>query len=497
MKQKIGVIILAAVLILGGALTAILLTASANAFKPKDMPSDISSVSGNGGTAVLVGSSLYFVDGYIDRTTITYKQNEYNKTSDANIKRVSLSGGINPTPNAERGEDFNLNVDAINNAEVIVPKIVGTQTTALWIFGDKLIYTTPNNQKNKNGALQNTKLDFFVCELTGAKNTRVWTTATTDLARENFEVVPSGSEIYLYVYEESKLKQIVIKAEDKKVGATTVIAEDVSVVKFPKIKSYNASAKLENAADYVMGFVYYSKLRDENSSETILYRSKIGSGSGEVLANSVQTSYELVNISAGYLTFKSTKDATTNLVMTDETDLEKYKGDQTELTKMVAPNSASQLIFPETPTKSAGAYFYSFISETNSLIKYEETGNVLTIKEGDGNVKKYAEGLVSSVLTVLDNVIFYDKNGGESAAISALSSDEAWGEVSSANIFSGLTKNFFKLSGEYYVFGLYSIAAVEGEELPAVDVPAIFDKNGNVILLRSVDENYFAETEEV
>ena len=118
-----------------------------------DNPDANAVVYGNGGLAVQKGEYLYFVNGYINTADVG-ETNNYGDIDQSAIYRVKLTGGKVVETNVEYDEDGNLKVDktqAINDVDIIVPKVAGFEYSDLYIFGDYLYYTTPNNKKDNSG----------------------------------------------------------------------------------------------------------------------------------------------------------------------------------------------------------------------------------------------------------------------------------------------------------------------------------------------------------
>jgi hypothetical protein len=301
-SKKIVLIAITAVIVLSGVLVIILVNRTPKFKTLSSMPAAIS-VSGNGGPAVMVDNYLYFVGGYVDASGITYKQNDYyykGKVPDGAIYRVKLYDGIPEyeydnneyDENGEKigvydpedEEHYNKKIVKTEELDVVVPKIAGHGAAALWVYGDTLVYSSPNNLKNKVGELQNSRLDFFCVDLNGKNHKKIYTSEGTNLTTGNFSVVWAGNP-YLLINDSGTLKRISMS------GSVNTIAENVTGVTFPKVTDYrertdknqsthNAIMTLQNSFSGMMQFVYYTTARDDSFSGNKMYRYNFADGGG-------------------------------------------------------------------------------------------------------------------------------------------------------------------------------------------------------------------------
>jgi hypothetical protein len=275
-------------------------------------PSAIS-VSGNGSPAVMVDNYLYFVDVYVDKENIEYKQNDYyykGEMPKGGIYRVKLINGLpeyvydNYNYELDDGTEYNDIEDDLEyynktvkrtlNIEEVVPKIAGHSAVALWVYNDKdygniLIYSSPNNLNNKTGVLQKNKLDFFRVELNGDNNTKIYTAETDNLSRDSFSVVWTDGSVYLTVNDGGTLKRVSMSGKKKDI---TEIAAEVSNVVFPKVTNYQKNGvnnSLQKSFEGVMQYVYYTLKRDDDHTDNKMYRYNFASnsGNGEPIASNV------------------------------------------------------------------------------------------------------------------------------------------------------------------------------------------------------------------
>ena len=301
--KRIVLIALVVVIAAGGIIWAIVANLKPTFHSGIKAVPDAYTVSGNGSAAVMVDNYLYFVGDYTKTSDIKYGENDYyanGKIPSAAIYRVAIKDDRpdlhyeydNIDPDGDGTEEYdpddpcydsmdNLtkitdweDVTAKNsNIDVVVPKIAGHDQTAMWVFGNNLIYTTPHNLLNSTGQLLSSRLDFYCVGLDG-KNHRLIYTSAAGVTTDDFTVWANTTDnIYLLIKEDTTLKKI--KVSDKKV---TTIAEDITAVAFPQAAQYRRQSTTERLSDIyggVMSYVYYTTARDADA--------QTGGGNGNLM----------------------------------------------------------------------------------------------------------------------------------------------------------------------------------------------------------------------
>jgi len=166
-----------------------------------DTPDASAPVRSNGGVYVEKGNYSYFVnfaeDGLADNTF-----GEYHEGSIVRCKTADL-------------------FDSERTIETVVPKIIyayNPDSAGFYIYGDRIYYTTPNNQKDAQGIVQNNKLDFMMANLDGTGTQLV---ATVDNNEIEFRIIENNEKVYiLYVDGET------IKRNDEDVEVTSLYQID-------------------------------------------------------------------------------------------------------------------------------------------------------------------------------------------------------------------------------------------------------------------------------
>lgn len=301
--KRIVLIVLAVVIAMGGVIWAIVANLKPTFNSGIKAVPDAYTVSGNGSAAVMVDNYLYFVGGYVPTSSIKYGDNDYyadGKIPDAAIYRVAIKDDqpdlhyefdntytkddetleyepddpqYNSMANLTKIADWEDVTAKSSNIDVVVPKIAGHDQTAMWVFGNNLIYTTPHNLLNGTGVLLSNRLDFYCVNLDG-KNHRLIYTSAANVTTADFTLWANNTNnIYILINESGTLKKI--KVSDKKV---TTIAEDITAVAFPQATQYRTKVNNERLSDIyggVMSYVYYTTARDADA--------QTGSGNGNLM----------------------------------------------------------------------------------------------------------------------------------------------------------------------------------------------------------------------
>ncbi|MBQ9715109.1 MAG: hypothetical protein IJV77_01720 [Clostridia bacterium] len=143
-------------------------------------PAASATVYSNGGSYVQKGEYSYFINGAEDgagKNTF----GDYHKGSIVRVKTSDLT-----------------KKDRV--VETVVPKIIYAEdasSSGLYIFGDKIYYTTPNNGKDAQGNVLLTELDFMVANIDGTGTQKI---ATIEDNTQPFRFVQKDGKVYiLYV----------------------------------------------------------------------------------------------------------------------------------------------------------------------------------------------------------------------------------------------------------------------------------------------------------
>ncbi len=167
-------------------------------------------VSSNGGFAVVKGEYVYFINGVETHTS----DNTYGDVQTGALVRVSKASLANPkeaTP------------------ELVIPSlfVAGDKTSGFYIFGNDVYYASPVTAKNKEGEIENTKLDFVKTSLDG-KTSSIVKTVTDNTTQ--YRYVESDGVVYLIlktVNDDSETVIQIVNTSNKEIVYTTEKIENV------------------------------------------------------------------------------------------------------------------------------------------------------------------------------------------------------------------------------------------------------------------------------
>jgi hypothetical protein len=163
----------------------------------RDNPPTNATVISNGGMSVVKGDYLYFVNGYVDETTLTKDDNKAGKVTKGAIYRTKLS-------NNEISKDKD---GFLNNADVVVSKVVGFSNGGFSIIDDYIYYATPYMKFSNDGTLQNNRVEFHRIKIDGTGDKVIYTTSASE-DNLNWTLYKIGDTTYLVMYEGEKIVSI-------------------------------------------------------------------------------------------------------------------------------------------------------------------------------------------------------------------------------------------------------------------------------------------------
>jgi len=531
MSRKILTIVLICVIVFGGGLAAILINNAARSFRTVAHTITAEQrfcVSGNGGNAVAVGNYLFFIGGYVPLTDITYRQNEHNRVTYGAIYRVTLGQDGRPTYNNSwlEGWEDRQHMDPVLNAEhygekwntriatkrLIVPKIAGHEASAMWVFGNHIIYTSPHNRLDRQGRLQSGRLDFFRVDLDGGNHRLIYTSRESGLTRDDFTVAWVNSSSYLLVHDGGRLIRVGIS---RNLGDETRIANDVTSFAFPIVTNFFTTGSAANTAlkgfGGVMDFVYWTENRDTDNGTrvpqgNIMRRFHIANGNRETIGQVIGSYYEVLSVGGGNFFFQigewnNGQSRNPVLYIADRTNMSQFE-QNFRATNRLLPG---ELVF--TPTEITGSAF-RFITLYNEQITLY-TRN--TERDVHGNWFSRAHTITTNVDEILHvgaNTIYYMRGGSVRAVDFHGNKPEAertFGTPSerideiNISFFQTLPHAGRDTSREFFFFmttfsDTTTIVDTEGEEgfvtNETISVPVIIDRDGTRWILANLEERF-------
>ncbi len=166
-----------------------------------DAPALEANVSSNGGFAVQKGDFVYFINGMEDYT----EPNVYGdvvKGSLMQIKKADLDAGH------------------YENVKTVVPMLFAAQNfdAGIYIYGDYVYYATPTTDKNMDGEIESSWIDFKRAKLDGTETMKdYYFRLSSNAARYRF--VKEGDVVYCLYEEDGYLKSYDTKEKVSRVLA--------------------------------------------------------------------------------------------------------------------------------------------------------------------------------------------------------------------------------------------------------------------------------------
>ena len=219
-------------------------------FKPVSMPKAATPDS-NGGSVVQYGEWLYYVNGYASDVSAdnTYSDDVKDTPRIGSVVRIKLaeleklfeiSEDETITSSSARTEKI---ADYVRkHAETVVPKIyisnnsTSTYLTGIYIFGDRIYITTPNDQLTPGGNPRTSELNLMSFKLDGS-DPKVHYTFTSNSA-EIWLMEKSGKVVATY-YMDSQLHTLDVSS-----GKDTLIKYK-NADKYPKIETINNMSSIK------------------------------------------------------------------------------------------------------------------------------------------------------------------------------------------------------------------------------------------------------------
>jgi len=264
----------------------------------KNNPAKNDMVYSNGGIAVQKGDYIYYMNGFVSQAEVTKSShNKYGNVKNGGIYRTKLNNG-----SLIFDED-----NKISNSECVVPKLAGYEQGNLYIFGNQLFYTSPNVQKNKYGDLQNDLMDFYMVNVNGTSNDRLYT-SKSDYSSVKYGMKKFGNRVYLLILDGSNLYKITINGDSA--SSATKIASDVTGALWSTQQNYDATATYNNEFDK---YVYYTTSAEEGAGN-ILAKVDITNGDKTTLADDKETTYTLKAISHNKIYYTTTIGTVSNVL---------------------------------------------------------------------------------------------------------------------------------------------------------------------------------------
>lgn len=209
----------------------------------KDGNLENAEITSNGGFAVKKGGYIYFVNGRENYTA----DNSFGTPVKGSLMRISES-------------DFTAH--NYSSVDTVVPSVIysGNTNAGIYVYGDSVYYTTPSTEKNSNGEVQNSYLQFKSTKLDGTGTGEDYYVQLASNSAQYRYVEVNGTVYLLYVAEKENLYGTEYKnlhSYNTATGKDTLLAYNVSDVIFDKNDLTNPTVYYTmTVTDYVTGTSY-------------------------------------------------------------------------------------------------------------------------------------------------------------------------------------------------------------------------------------------------
>ncbi len=211
-----------------------------------DNPDKNAPVTSNGGMSVVKDDYLYFVNGYVDETSIEKGDLTSKKYDAGNVTR----GAIYRT----KLEDAQISKDKdgfLNNADLVVSRVVGFESGGFYIIGNTIYYATPYLMLDGSTPLSD-RVEFRSVNINGDTKTdkQIY---VTDTHQDNLDwtIYRVDGDDYLVTYVNG-----VIYSIDASSGEVVGEIDGVTSYAFYREEDYNTTKSRD---DNKFNYVYYTR----------------------------------------------------------------------------------------------------------------------------------------------------------------------------------------------------------------------------------------------
>ncbi len=189
-------------------------------------PATDANVISNGGMVVVKGDYLYYVNGYIDETSLDKNDNKKGTVEKSGIYRTQLDA----SGNIQKDKDGFL-----VKTERVVSKVVGFSNGGFYIIDDYIYYGTPYMKLRSDGVLQNNRVEFHRVKLDGTGDKVIYVTSNNEDVLD-WTLYKIDNTVYLVTYVDGKI--ISVNTANNQVVGT---AENSTSYMFLKETDYSAT----------------------------------------------------------------------------------------------------------------------------------------------------------------------------------------------------------------------------------------------------------------
>ena len=214
-------------------------------------------VTSNGGFAVQKGDYIYFINGQ-ESYSASNKYGEVVKGALMRIHKDDLASGNT------------------QNVKTIVPSLFVSQNydAGIYIYGNYVYYATPTTDKNMDGEVEYTYIDFKRAPLDGSKAPDEGHFARLSDNATAYRFVEENGVVYC-LYEVTENSELALKSYNVATGATTTLVKGVSKLYYDNDNAGNPTVYYTMGVDYLedtedpLGTTEYNQIYKVNASATV------------------------------------------------------------------------------------------------------------------------------------------------------------------------------------------------------------------------------------
>lgn len=275
-----------------------------------DNPPTDANVTSNGGMTVVKGDYLYYVNGYVDESTLTKDDNKSGKVTHSAIYRTKLVDG----EIQKDKEGF------VTNTECVVSRVVGFGNGGFYIIDDYIYYGTPYMNLDRDGVLQSSRVEFHRININGTDDKTLYVTSKSE-DELDWTLYKIDNTVYLATFCDSKI--IIVNTGNPK---DTKTIENVTSYAFLKEEDYKTgmakNSELQNYIYYTRATTTKDNLTDYKGNVI----AKVNIASGEVteyLDDTKDYTYKVMEVTPNTIYYTKTNSRISGLELLHKKDLTK------------------------------------------------------------------------------------------------------------------------------------------------------------------------------
>lgn len=286
----------------------------------KDNPATDANVVSNGGMTVVKGDYLYYVNGYVDETSLDKNDNKSGKVEHGGIYRTKLVDG-----KIQKDEDGFL-----KNTDLVVSKIVGFSNGGFYIIDDYIYYATPYMNLDRDGILQSNRVEFHKINIDGTKDKTLYVTSKNE-DKLDWTVYAIDGSVYLVAYVDQKI--IIYNATSQKLVKEVEVSSDQSYA-FLKETDYKTGQSMNGE---FQKYIYYTRAissDDKLSSDfkgNVICKVNIATGETTTLEISKEFTYKINSVTANEIYYTKTNSTISGLQLLFKKDISSSWNNSSEL----------------------------------------------------------------------------------------------------------------------------------------------------------------------